>query len=120
MSVLIVVPAHKIPDPDPGVIQARKPVGWPLGAVFQGSEQGLRERIVIAHPRPATGGCYAQVVHFAQQGGGLHGRTIVGVKYQWLMQAPLSEHAALQQYCRIVTRLFAMDFPAHPLATEDI
>ncbi|MNF10266.1 hypothetical protein D3C80_2111550 [compost metagenome] len=54
VAVFMVVPAHEVPDPGPGCIQIGKTVLRPLRAVFEGSEQRLRVRIVIAHPWAAT------------------------------------------------------------------
>jgi len=120
VPMLGVVPAHEVPDPGPGVVQAGKAALRPLRAVFQGAEQRLGEGIVVAHPWPASRGRDTQVIHLGQQGRRLHRCAVVRVQYQRLTQAFLTESAALQQGRRLVARLGEVDFPANGFAAVNI
>jgi len=61
-NVQSLVPLRRCDEADPAMpvfespclIQVREAVLRPLRAVFQGPEQRLRERIIVADPRPAA------------------------------------------------------------------
>lgn len=59
MAMFVVVPADEVSYPGPRLIQTAEAIVWPLGAVFQCSEQRLREGVVVTDPRPLTGRCDA-------------------------------------------------------------
>ncbi len=104
VEVFIVVPAGEGLHPSLSIGVGGKALGRPVWAVFAGAEQGLRERIVIADPRPAVGRGDAQFFHGRLHRRPFHplpssdflanherGAAVVGVQNQWARDAALGQ-----------------------------
>lgn len=99
MPMLVVVPLHKGADPLPGGQEGGKGAARVRGPVFQGLEQGLRIRVVVADCRPAEGRRDAQRLQGGEHGRTLHRAAVIGMQHDLIrcdavLSADIAHHFA--------------------------
>ena len=90
VQVLGIVPVGERFHPCLSVCLCGKALGRPVRAIFAGSEQGLRERVVFTYAWTAVGCGDAQFLHGHFHRGALHGAAVVGVQYQRAQDAAMT------------------------------
>ena len=89
VQMLAVIPIGEEFHPGLSICFCRKPLGRPVRSVFAGSEQSLREGIIIADPRSTVGRGDAQFLHRGFHRGTFHRAAVVGVQNERLHKASL-------------------------------
>jgi len=120
VQMLAVIPIGEGFHPSLSLCFCGKALGRPVRAVFAGSEQSLREGIIIADPRSAVGRGDAQFLHRGFHRGTFHRAAIVGVQNKRLHKTTLRQHRLPDQVGRQVRTFALMNFPANNLAAKDI
>ncbi len=99
MAVFLVVPADEVQGPLPcggKALEASGRIGRP---VLAGSEQGLREGVVVAHAGAAVGGFNAECRQRRSEGAAFLRAAVVGMQHQGLAHTLFSEDRATNQLC---------------------
>ena len=120
VAMRVVVPRYEVAHPFTRGQQRGKALRGPLRTIFQGPEQRLRIRVIIADPGPAMRRRNAQIVKLGLQRLRLHRTAIVGMQHQRLAPAMLGQDRALYQSGRRFTTLLLVYFPTNDFAAEDV
>ena len=122
VAMIVVVPAHKLSCPGPGLVKVGEALGGELGAVLGRSEQGLGIGVVVAHAWPGVRGFDAQMVEHGQHRGGLERGAVVAVQHGLAGQHgnALGQSRALHQMRGVVGVVRGVHFPAYDLATVEV
>lgn len=120
MAVFLVVPTHECGGPAARLKQVLERLDGQLRSIFQGTEQGFRIGVVIAHRGAAPAGRHTQALHGRQNGFALHRRAVVRVHHELPGSDALSGTDVLQQPGGQLRALAVKHLPAHDLAAEEI
>ena len=133
VQVLAIIPTGEGFHPSLGICFCGKALCRPVRSIFAGSEQSLREWVVVADPGAAVGRGDAELLHRGFHRGTFHplpgsacpcmherGAAIVGVQNKRLHKASLGQHRLPDQGGRQVCTFALMHLPANNLAAEDV
>ena len=122
MAVLVVIPIDEFLAPLWRFIEVFEACRLIIAVVFQGFEQTLRIRVVIAYPRPAVRWCDPQMIKRLQHGRPLHGASVIGVEDKRLRPERnlLRNHASPDQLTGMFRRFLGPNLPSDNLSAEEV
>ena len=122
MAVLVVVPVDEPLAPLPRFFEVLEAFRLIVAVVFQGLEETLCVRVVVAYSRPAVRWGDAQVVKRLQHGSPFHGASVIGMEDKGLLAEPnpLGDHASPDQLAGMFSRFLGPDLPGDNLPTEEV
>lgn len=120
VAVIPVVPANEIRDPMTRILEVLEALARVPGAVLEGTEERLGERVVIADPGPCERRHDAERLQGGEHRRALHRTAVVRVKCQGVDVDVLRVRSAPNKGGRQIHVLGLVDRPADDFARPDI
>ena len=120
MTMLVVVPRGKGADPLPCREETFKRPLRIDRAVFQGLEQRLRERIIVADRRATERGHDAQGLQGREHGGAFHRAAVVGVQHHLVGRNVFPRTNVAHHLASQLTAFGLIDLPADDLSAKNV